>query len=204
MKSQQFYLIRHGEKIGPFTREELKTKVNSRSDKVWCEELIDWTPLNQIIDLTDVCNAVPPTYSAEIDENSGFNLSEWVHRNYRVIAALLIVFILYIIFIEVPRRDELAAKQQAIARYESELKAKELERIEIMKEQQKQAEIATARAKLSELNVSLSLANDRYQQANEFHFLRTSEERERDLRNAMTEIERIEAKRSEMLRIINQ
>jgi hypothetical protein len=108
------------------------------------------------------------------------------------------------IFIEVPRREEIASKQQAIARYEAELKLKELERIEQIKEGQKQAEISAARVKLSELNVALSIANDRYTRAKEFHFLRMSDERERDLRNAMTEIERIEAKRSEMLRIINQ
>ena len=57
---------------------------------------------------------------------------------------------------------------------------------------------------MSELNAELSVANDRYARANEFHFLRTSEERERDLKNAMMAIERIELKRSELLRIINQ
>jgi hypothetical protein len=205
MELQLYYLHRHGDRVGPFTREELKTQIKSRKDIIWSEELVNWTPLNQVVELADVCHAIPPEYIENTeDSNSGFNLSEWIHRNYRVIAVVLVLFIFYMIFIEVPRREEIASKQRAIARYEAELKLKELERIEQIKEVQKQAEISAARVKLSELNVALSMASDRYARAKEFHFLRTSDERERDLRNAMTEIERIEAKRSEMLRIINQ
>jgi hypothetical protein len=205
MESQQYYLIKHGDRVGPYSREELKTQVKSRTDLVWSEELVEWTPLNKMIELSDVCHAIPPDYIEELeDDNRSFNLSEWIHRNYKVLTVVLILFIGYMLFIEVPRRNALIEKEQAIVRYENELRAKEQERIEQLNEQQKQSEIAAARAKLSELNVALSMANDRYARAKEFHFLRMSDERERDLRNAMTEIERIEAKRSEMLRIINQ
>ncbi|MFM6952586.1 MAG: DUF4339 domain-containing protein [Bacteroidota bacterium] len=205
MESQQFFLIRQGERVGPYTREELKTQVKSRNDIIWSEQLVYWTPLNKIIDLADVCQAIPPDYVEENTEShSGFNLSEWIHRNYKVISVVLVLFIGYMIFIEVPRRNALIEKEQAIVRYEKDLHEKELQRIEQMKEQQKQAEIASARVKLSELNVALSMANDRYAQAKEFHFLRTPEERDRDLRNAMIEIERIEAKRNEVLKVINQ
>lgn len=203
MESQRYYLIQYGERVGPYSREELKTKVKSRTDKVWSEELVIWTPLNQVVELLDVCHSIPPDFNEDLNHRE-FNLSEWLHKNYKIVASLLVLFILYIIFIEVPRREEISLKQQAIAKYEAELKAKEQERIELIKEQQRQEEITSAKAKLSELNVALSVANDRYARANEFHFLRTSEERERDLKNALTEIERIELKRSELLKIINQ
>ena len=205
MQSQQYYLIQYGERVGPYSREELKAKVKSRKDIIWSEELVVWTPLNEVIELTDVCHSIPPDYQDETNlEQTGFSLFSWIHNHYKIIATVLVLFILYMIFIEVPRREEIALKKQAIDRYEAELKAQEQERIELLKQQQRQAEIASARAKLSELNAELSVANDRYARANEFHFLRTSEERERDLKNAMMAIERIELKRSELLRIINQ
>jgi nicotinamide mononucleotide adenylyltransferase len=64
--------------------------------------------------------------------------------------------------------------------------------------------VAIATKKLSELNVQLGVAQDRYSRANEFHFLRTSEERENDLKRALSEIEQIEYQRNELLKFINQ
>ena len=56
------------EKYGPFTLEELKSTNIARSTKIWFYGLEKWTELNEISELTNLANAIPPTLSPEHSE----------------------------------------------------------------------------------------------------------------------------------------
>jgi hypothetical protein len=204
MESNKFYLLHYGNKVGPLTREELKTNAKTRYDLVWFEGQLDWMPLNKIMELTDVCNAIPPSPVIEESDEDDGGIGNWFHKNFKIVAGIIIFIIVWLLFFELPRRNAMVEKRQAMAKYEQELRIQEQDRIRQIEEEQRKKEVAIATKKLSELNVQLGVAQDRYSRANEFHFLRTSEERENDLKRALSEIEQIEYQRNELLKFINQ
>lgn len=57
---KQYYLILDNEQTGPFTIEEVSTKITSRETKVWFEGLEDWKSTGEIEELSKLLVSIPP------------------------------------------------------------------------------------------------------------------------------------------------
>lgn len=53
------------EKFGPYSKEELINQPISRTTKVWCHGMDNWTELSQVSELSNVCYSIPPELKAE-------------------------------------------------------------------------------------------------------------------------------------------
>lgn len=58
--SQQFYIAVNGQKTGPFSLEELKSKDIQKDTLMWTEGLDNWTKADHIPLLKDILRAIPP------------------------------------------------------------------------------------------------------------------------------------------------
>lgn len=61
--SQQFYIAVNGQKTGPFSIEDLKSKDIQKDTLMWTEGLDNWTKADHIPLLKDVLRAIPPPLS---------------------------------------------------------------------------------------------------------------------------------------------
>ncbi len=66
-----FYTVRK-EKYGPYSMEELRNQPISRTTKVWCYGMDEWTELSQVPELSTVLNSIPPELNtkATLEEES--------------------------------------------------------------------------------------------------------------------------------------
>ncbi len=56
----EYYILINNTKQGPFSIEELKTKNISRNSMIWRMGQSQWLPANQIPELGDLLNQIPP------------------------------------------------------------------------------------------------------------------------------------------------
>lgn len=57
--TKYFYLV-GDEKLGPFTKDELKDKNLNRDSRIWYYGLEEWTKLSDIVELKEIFNSLPP------------------------------------------------------------------------------------------------------------------------------------------------
>lgn len=61
--SPLFYIAVNGQKTGPFTLEELKSKDIQKDTLMWTEGLDNWTKADHIALLKDILRSIPPPLS---------------------------------------------------------------------------------------------------------------------------------------------
>ncbi|NDC31984.1 MAG: DUF4339 domain-containing protein [Bacteroidetes bacterium] len=57
---KNYFYIRNNEKQGPFEKADLQSQNLDKDTLVWCEGMTDWTPLEQISELNELINKLPP------------------------------------------------------------------------------------------------------------------------------------------------
>ena len=99
------------EKYGPYSIEELRSQPISRTTKVWCYGMDQWTELFQVAELSNVLNSIPPELntqpSKEIKKSSAF--SKWV------IAIIVIVIILLLGYVVIQNQSEVNQYNEIVA-----------------------------------------------------------------------------------------
>ncbi len=84
---KKYFYTFEGNKIGPFSLEEMKSQNLTRETKVWFFGLDNWTPLSEVDELKSITNSIPPQLkvakSIEIqnNNNSKNNIPERVIKN---------------------------------------------------------------------------------------------------------------------------
>lgn len=58
-----WYIIYHGQQIGPMTKENIKAYNPTGETKVWREGMIDWQPIYTIPELMELIHGMPPTHA---------------------------------------------------------------------------------------------------------------------------------------------
>lgn len=114
------------EKYGPYLKEELRNQPISRTTKVWCYGMDEWTELSHVPELSHVLNSIPPDLnttpsikkesstiesktqsSEEIKKSSNF--SKWVITIIVVIVISLSSYVVILNQSEVNQYNEIAA-----------------------------------------------------------------------------------------------
>ena len=99
------------EKYGPYSIEELRSQPISRTTKVWCYGMDQWTELFQVAELSNVLNSIPPELntqpSKEIKKSSAF--SKWV------IAIIVIVIISLLGYAVIQNQSEVNQYNEIVA-----------------------------------------------------------------------------------------
>ena len=117
--NEQFYIAENGQKRGPFTFEEMKTKNVTKETLVWTEGLDSWTKAEHIALLKDILRKTPPPLPNDEPKSStqqmppipesntqatgkyfGYELASRASRFFAVIIEGLILAIPILIFTE--------------------------------------------------------------------------------------------------------
>lgn len=64
------------EKYGPYSKEELTNQTITRTTKIWCYGMEEWTELSKVPELSDVLNSIPPELKSESRAEEVSNIVE--------------------------------------------------------------------------------------------------------------------------------
>ena len=194
----KFYIAVNGQKTGPFSYDELKTKGILNDTLIWTEGIDNWTKAEHVALVKDIIIATPPPIPKEEKKQERneetkvpFDGNTYVEskinkkrRNIIIIvcSALLLIYGTFSYFIEQAKIERQLEEQNA--------KIQEQERIEDARKaeaaQQKRAK-DLAKLKYQYDNAVTSLRSEKLElnEIEEFQFLRTSDEKQRQIKRQL-------------------
>lgn len=61
---QKYFYMEGGQKLGPFTLDELKKRNLKRETLVWCHPMPDWKPAGELPELEEMFSMIPPDFKS--------------------------------------------------------------------------------------------------------------------------------------------
>jgi len=197
---QKFYIHLNNEQQGPFDLEELKSKNITPETLIWHEGMDNWQKANSIEALKDILKTVPPsigTYQKNIPpalqektikQNT---IAESKKINKTLIYGLSIIVFVGIVSYLIWNEQKKAEIQTQLQ--EQNALIQEQQRIE---NDRKQAEIEAAKEAQRQANkiaydeavTNLRLSKVHFEEVQKFQLLRTSEEKQQQVKEALENI----------------
>lgn len=211
---QKYFYHKDGQQYGPYTKEDLILFKISRSTMIWFEGLPDWVQAQDVKELADLFKHEPPPFNDRnrstpppINKNQKQvqtgSKSNWIFWGLVIVITLGgLTYMLYGINHEqqvsmqneINEHNDYIKEQERIRVAEEERRAKEARQREFnkLKRQYDQA-VNRVRAEYIELD-----------QIQEFHFLRTIEEKEQQIETQLSVIRSWENEVQRLKNILNQ
>lgn len=204
---KKYFYHRDGQQFGPYSKEELVHFKITRDTMVWCEGQPEWTSAQNIEDLSDLFRNQPPPFEQKTTstpppfENTkrysdqsgqqGKSNYKWVF--WLALALIVLGSVSYFIYGNYRMKQD--AMQLQIDAQKDLIQQQEAQRqAEREAEEQRLAEIARQRAykkikgQYDDALISLRAASYKLNQIQEFHFLRTADEKQAQIENQLSVI----------------
>ncbi|MBG6111667.1 hypothetical protein IWX84_002554 [Flavobacterium sp. CG_9.10] len=211
-----YYLHNGVESSGPFDLSELKAKSITKTTPVWCEGMANWKNAGEVMELQSILTVVPPPIksfqpSPELEETDDNPKILGIDKMLFFILCGLLVLIIGTVSFKIfdeNRSSDLEQKNNITEKNNQQFQLQEKkieeqknliaeqERIETDRIKKERKETLSNR--LSEIKRKLAIdfsnldqAKNKMSEANDFQFLRTTDEREEDINSVETEIENL-------------
>ena len=194
---QKFYIALNGEKTGPFSYDELKMKGINKDTLIWTEGIDNWTKAEHIALVKDILIATPPPIPRDEKprqqempkQTSNNNIivetekkKNWTKTIVIVCSVLIMIFVSYSYFAE-QAKIEIQLQEQN-AKIQAQEKIEEARKTEAA--QQKRAkDLAKLKAQYDNAVTSLRSEKLELNEIEEFHFLRTSSEKQQEIKRQL-------------------
>ena len=209
-----YYLHNGVESSGPFDLSELKAKSITKATPVWCEGMENWKNAGEVIELQSILRVVPPPIKSfqpipileKTDDNPKILAMDKMH--FFILCGLLVLIIGTVSFkiFDKNRSSDLEQKNNITEKnnQQFQLQEKKIEEQKNLIAEQERLETdrikkerkETLSNRLSEIKRKLAIdfsnldeAKNKMNEANDFQFLRTTDERNEDINSVQNEIE---------------